>query len=81
MSGQERDRIARTGLTPMAPEAAIIAGLLATPADPVILAADFDRLAVFSTVRACPAVRATLMPTRPIPAPNARSVRWWPRNW
>ncbi|WP_125079297.1 SDR family NAD(P)-dependent oxidoreductase [Mycobacterium sp. P7213] len=47
VSGQEKDRIARTGLTPMAPEAAISAGLLAAPHDPAILAADFDRLAVF----------------------------------
>ncbi|MFL0180603.1 SDR family NAD(P)-dependent oxidoreductase [Mycobacterium sp. SMC-15] len=47
VSGEEKDRIARTGLTPMAPEAAITAGLLAAPGDPAILAADFDRLAVF----------------------------------
>ena len=47
VSGQETDRIARTGLTPMPPEAAIAAGLTALPDDPVILAADFDRLAVF----------------------------------
>jgi len=47
VSGEEKDRIARTGLTPMAPEAAITAGLLAAPDDPAILAADFDRLAVF----------------------------------
>ncbi|BBZ22576.1 SDR family NAD(P)-dependent oxidoreductase [Mycolicibacter hiberniae] len=64
VSGQERDRIARTGLTPMAPEAAIIAGLLATPADPVILAADFDRLAVFFDSQGVPCpFEATLMPT------------------
>ncbi len=47
VSGEEKDRIARTGLTPMVPEAAITAGLLAAPGDPAILAADFDRLAVF----------------------------------
>ncbi|WP_067971563.1 SDR family NAD(P)-dependent oxidoreductase [Mycolicibacter icosiumassiliensis] len=47
VSGEEKDRIARTGLTPMAPDAAITAGLLAAPDDPAILAADFDRLAVF----------------------------------
>ncbi|MEB3067723.1 SDR family NAD(P)-dependent oxidoreductase [[Mycobacterium] vasticus] len=47
VSGGEKDRIARTGLTPMPPEAAITAGLTAQPDDPVILAADFDRLAVF----------------------------------
>ncbi|OBI05744.1 hypothetical protein A5715_02185 [Mycolicibacter heraklionensis] len=47
VSGEEKDRIARTGLTPMAPEAAITAGLRAAPDDPAILAADFDRLAVF----------------------------------
>ncbi|MCV7382630.1 SDR family NAD(P)-dependent oxidoreductase [Mycolicibacter longobardus] len=45
--GEEKDRIARTGLTPMPPEAAITAGLVAEPSDPVILTADFDRLAVF----------------------------------
>ncbi|ORW67669.1 hypothetical protein AWC24_09905 [Mycolicibacter senuensis] len=47
VSGEEKNRIARTGLTPMAPEAAITAGLSATPNDPAILAADFDRLGVF----------------------------------
>jgi mycobactin polyketide synthetase MbtD len=47
VSGEEKNRIARTGLTPMPPEAAISAGLLAEPNDPAILAADFDRLAVF----------------------------------
>ncbi|MEO6794017.1 MAG: SDR family NAD(P)-dependent oxidoreductase [Mycobacterium sp.] len=47
VSGEEKNRIARTGLTPMQPEAAIIAGLAAEPHDPAILAADFDRLAVF----------------------------------
>ncbi|MGB3896565.1 MAG: SDR family NAD(P)-dependent oxidoreductase, partial [Mycolicibacter sinensis] len=47
VSGEEKNRIARTGLTPMPPEAAITAGLLAAPNDPAILAADFDRLAVF----------------------------------
>lgn len=47
VSGEEKDRIARTGLTPMTPEAAITAGFLAAPDDPAILAADFDRLAVF----------------------------------
>jgi len=47
VGGEEKNRIARTGLTPMPPEAAITAGLLAAPNDPAILAADFDRLAVF----------------------------------
>ncbi|TXI60610.1 SDR family NAD(P)-dependent oxidoreductase [Mycolicibacter arupensis] len=47
VSGEEKDRIGRTGLTPMAPEAAITAGLVAAPNDPAILSADFDRLAVF----------------------------------
>lgn len=47
VSGEEQNRIARTGLTPMSPEEAITAGLLAEPNDPAILAADFDRLAVF----------------------------------
>lgn len=47
VSGEEKNRIARTGLTPMPPEAAITAGLAAEPNDPAILAADFDRLAVF----------------------------------
>ncbi|MEB3061598.1 SDR family NAD(P)-dependent oxidoreductase [[Mycobacterium] zoologicum] len=47
VNSQEKDRIARTGLTPMPPEAAITAGLTAQADDPVILAADFDRLAVF----------------------------------
>ncbi|NDJ90341.1 SDR family NAD(P)-dependent oxidoreductase [Mycolicibacter kumamotonensis] len=47
VSGEEKNRIARTGLTPMPPEAAITAGLMAAPNDPAILAADFDRLAVF----------------------------------
>ena len=47
VSDEEKDRIARTGLTPMPPDAAITAGFLAAPDDPAILAADFDRLAVF----------------------------------
>ncbi|CAJ1496244.1 SDR family NAD(P)-dependent oxidoreductase [[Mycobacterium] kokjensenii] len=47
VAGEEKDRIARTGLTPMPPDAAIIAGLAAAPGDPAILTADFDRLAVF----------------------------------
>ncbi|MEB3020727.1 SDR family NAD(P)-dependent oxidoreductase [[Mycobacterium] crassicus] len=47
VTGEEKNRIARTGLTPMPPEAAIAAGLVAEPNDPAILAADFDRLAVF----------------------------------
>jgi len=47
VTGDEKNRIARTGLTPMAPEAAITAGLVAEHNDPAILAADFDRLAVF----------------------------------
>ncbi|BBY35079.1 hypothetical protein BST33_00900 [Mycolicibacter minnesotensis] len=47
VSGEEKDRIGRTGLTPMSPEAAITAGLSAAPNDPAILSADFDRLAVF----------------------------------
>lgn len=47
VSGEEKNRIARTGLTPMPPEAAITAGLLAAPNNPAILTADLDRLAVF----------------------------------
>lgn len=47
VSGEEKNRIARTGLTPMPPEAAITAGLADGQPDPVIFAADFDRLAVF----------------------------------
>lgn len=53
--GQEKDRIARTGLTPMQPEAAITAGLAAAPNDPAILAADFERLAVFFDSQGIPA--------------------------
>lgn len=47
VTGTEKDRIARVGLTPMAPRAALTAGLTARQLDPVICAADWDRLAVF----------------------------------
>lgn len=47
VTGAEKDRIARVGLTPMAPRAAITAGLSAPDRDPVIFSADWDRLAVF----------------------------------
>ena len=47
VQGQEKDRIARTGLIPMSPEAAIRAGFSPERRDPAILSADFDRLRVF----------------------------------
>jgi mycobactin polyketide synthetase MbtD len=46
VTGAEQDRIARVGLTPMAPDAAIAASLSARHAE-AILAADWDRLARF----------------------------------
>lgn len=47
VSGAERDRIGRTGLVPMAPDAAIAASLHAAESDPAILQADWERLRVF----------------------------------
>jgi len=47
VTGTERDRIGRTGLVPMAPDAAVAASLTATQTDPAILQADWDRLRVF----------------------------------
>lgn len=83
VSGAEKDRIARTGLTPMPPAAAIAAGLAAQQTDPVILTADFDRLAVFfdsqgvpspfpadlaaAPAAAAPATAPAAAPDRPLP--------------
>lgn len=61
VTGAERDRIARVGLTPMNPAAAVAAGFAAQPPDPVILAADWDRLAVFFDTQGV---------TRPFPSPG-----------
>ncbi|MGV0624792.1 SDR family NAD(P)-dependent oxidoreductase [Mycolicibacter minnesotensis] len=68
VTGEEKNRIARTGLTPMQPEAAITAGLLAAPGDPAILAADFERLAVFFDSQGVPS------PFEATPAPSAAGV-------
>jgi mycobactin polyketide synthetase MbtD len=47
IGSEEVTRIERSGLLPMAPDAAIEASLRDHPADPVILAADRDRLQTF----------------------------------
>lgn len=83
VSGVEKDRIARVGLTPMPPDAAIaagmagMAGMAGQPADPVIFAADWQRLAVFFDSQGVPAPfqdhpgrtvpSSTAAPDRPLP--------------
>lgn len=74
VSGEEKNRIARTGLTPMPPEAAITAGLLAEPNDPAILAADFDRLAMFFDSQGVPSPFTGSLSTPSVDAGAGRPV-------
>ncbi|HLR98860.1 MAG TPA: SDR family NAD(P)-dependent oxidoreductase, partial [Mycolicibacillus parakoreensis] len=74
VSGEEKNRIARTGLTPMPPDAAITAGLAAAPDDPAILAADFDRLAVFFDSQGVPSPFGDSVAVSPAAAGGDRPI-------